>query len=370
MDRKICLASWPIKKPFTVPLTNMEKILSRYSRNLYLILGCYEKIPLDYSLYKKSSIIPVDNSDKFSVRVINYVLLQVKVAIEILRNRDSIDDCFFFMDIGPLLPMIMLKLLNKRIIWMLPAAIHYKGKSNIDFGIKAMYVVQPLCYRLADDILVYSPNLIEEWYLAGHENKIKIACEHHVNIDNFRIIDHYADRPLTIGYVGRLSVEKGVIHFVHSINNIHKQCPDAKFVIAGAGPLEKEIKQYIKENNLNDFVQTIDWVNHDDLPNLYNKLKLIILPSYTEGLPNVMLEAMACGVPVIATRVGAIVEVIADGKTGFLLDNNTPGHISEKVVETLKRSDLCAISDNARKQIEDRFTCEKAIERFITVFAK
>jgi glycosyltransferase involved in cell wall biosynthesis len=370
MDRKICLVSWPIKKPFTIPLTNLERILSRYSKDLYLILGCYEKISLDYSLYNKCSIIPVNNSDKFSVRAINYVLLQFKVAIEILRNLDKIDDCFFFMDIGPLLPMVVLKLFKKKIIWMLPAAIHYKEKSNIDYGIKVMYVVQPLCYHLADDIIVYSPNLIDEWYLTDHKNKIKIAREHQVDITKFNITDSYAGRDLTIGYVGRLSVEKGIISFIHSINNIHERYPDAKFLIAGTGPLKQDIEIYVKNNHLSDIVQVIDWVNHDDLPDVYNKLKLIIVPSYTEGLPNVMLEAMACGVPVVATPVGAIIDVIADGETGFLLQNNSPEHITEKVVRILKYSDLCTISDNARKQIEDRFTYEKAIERFVTIFAR
>ncbi len=95
-----------------------------------------------------------------------------------------------------------------------------------------------------------------------------------------------------------------------------------------------------------------------------NELKLIILPSYTEGLPNIMLEAMACGTPVLATPVGSIPDVIKDGETGFIMKNNSPECIAENVIRALNYPNLEQISLNARILVEKEYTYEKAVEKY------
>ncbi len=165
-----------------------------------------------------------------------------------------------------------------------------------------------------------------------------------------------------VGYIGRLSHEKGVFNFVESIPLIHEY----DFVIIGDGSLRSNITEYIIENNLSDKVKFTDWIPHDQLPDYLNKLKLLVLPSYTEGLPNIMLEAMACGTPVLATSVGAIPDVIKDGETGFLLENNSPECIAETALKILHMPDdkLEKVSDNARALVEEKFTFEAAVERW------
>jgi glycosyltransferase involved in cell wall biosynthesis len=66
------------------------------------------------------------------------------------------------------------------------------------------------------------------------------------------------------------------------------------------------------------------WISHDDLPNYLNRFWLLVLPSYTERFPGIMLEAMSCGTPVLATPVGVIPDVIIGEKTGFIMENSTP----------------------------------------------
>ena len=77
-----------------------------------------------------------------------------------------------------------------------------------------------------------------------------------------------------------------------------------------------------------------------------------------------MLEAMACGTPVLATPVGAIPDVIIDGKTGFIMENNSPECIAENVIRALASQDLERIAENGRRFVEENFTFEKTVENW------
>ena len=77
-------------------------------------------------------------------------------------------------------------------------------------------------------------------------------------------------------------------------------------------------------SHVNKNVTLVGWISHDELPSYLNMLKLLVVPSYTEGLPNIVIEAMSCGTPVLATPVGGVPDLIEDGITGFILEDNFP----------------------------------------------
>jgi len=120
----------------------------------------------------------------------------------------------------------------------------------------------------------------------------------------------------------------------------------------------------LQEEGIAARVDLPGWIPHDDLPAYLNQLRLLVLPSYTEGLPNIMLEAMACGTPVLATPVGAVPDVIVDGKTGFIMENNSPECIAENVVRALAHPDIEQIAEAGRRFVEENFTFERAVERW------
>ena len=115
-------------------------------------------------------------------------------------------------------------------------------------------------------------------------------------------------------------------------------------------------------------MQIVDWISHSNLPEYYNKLKLLVLPSYTEGLPNVVIEAMACGTPVLVTSVGAIPDIVTDGVTGFILENTSPEHIAENIVRALNHPDLEKITLNAKRFIDENYVYEATTRKFKNVF--
>lgn len=93
-------------------------------------------------------------------------------------------------------------------------------------------------------------------------------------------------------------------------------------------------------------------------------MKLLILPSYSEGLPAVILEAMACGTPVLATSVGGITHLIDDTKTGFIMEDNFPETIARNVTRALKFERLDELAQNARSIIEKEFTYDVSEEKW------
>jgi glycosyltransferase involved in cell wall biosynthesis len=135
-------------------------------------------------------------------------------------------------------------------------------------------------------------------------------------------------------------------------------------LIGGDGELKESIEASLQEQGVTARVELPGWISHDDLPSYLNQLRLLVLPSYTEGLPNIMLEAMACGTPVLATPVGAIPDVIIDGKTGFIMENNSPECIAENVIRALNSPDLERIAEDGRRFVEENFTFEKTVENW------
>ena len=104
----------------------------------------------------------------------------------------------------------------------------------------------------------------------------------------------------------------------------------------GDGALRPAIEHFILDNNLGETVTLPGWVPHESLGDFLNQMKLLVIPSDTEGLPNSMLEAMACGTPVLATPVGGIPSFVTDGKTGFILQDNSPHCITSGIIRILE----------------------------------
>jgi glycosyltransferase involved in cell wall biosynthesis len=140
--------------------------------------------------------------------------------------------------------------------------------------------------------------------------------------------------------------------------------------IGGDGEMKEFIEKSLENENIIHDVTLSGWISHDDLPKYLNQLRLLVLPSYTEGLPNIMLEAMACGTPVLATPVGAIPDVIRDGETGFIMEDNSPECIARNVMRALNDPDLEQVAKRGRMFVEGEYTFEKVVERWKGILTK
>lgn len=358
----IGILTFPTSKAGNIPLSNLVEILNPLSNDLYLVTGND-----GYMFFKEDERIHTygirhESGKNVITRVTKYIYTQLKISYTVFKLREEVDFYIFFLGgDGLILPMLIVKLLNKKVI---SAPADYIVRVERDVPSQLLKILNNINRLLSNRIVIYTPTLIKEWDLEKYKNKIYIAREHFLDFDEFKTKKKFYERDNLVGYIGRLSEEKGILNFVKAISGVVKESDDLKFLICGDGPLCDEIKKHLDENALTDKVKLAGWIPHDELPDYLNKLNLVVLPSYTEGLPNLMLEAMACGTPVLATPVGAIPDIIIDGETGFIMKSNSPECIAENVMRMLEHPNIERIVENAKALVEREFTYEDAVERY------
>ena len=365
MKRNVGILTFPISEAGNIPLSNLVGILEVLSNDLYLITGND-----GYAFFKEDTRIHAygikhESGASVFARILRYIYTQLRISFKLAKIRRNVDLWVFFIGgEGLLLPMLTAMVLGKKVVIASAGSGLKIAQAQKNSLAKMFALLQSISYRLSDRIIIYSGRLIEEYGLQKYRNKFSVAHEHFLDFDRFKIKKAFGERDNLVGYIGRLSQEKGVINFVKAIPEISKEKEDMKFLLGGNGQLKDEIEEYLNREYLNGKVKLAGWIPHDELPEYLNEFKLVVLPSYTEGLPNVILEAMACGTPVLATPVGAIPDVIKDGETGFIMENNSPECIAKNIIRALNHPDLGRIAENGRRLVEREFTFEKAVKRW------
>lgn len=369
--QKICLVSFFVHEAFFIPLSQLREIILKISPESNSIITVSpelaDKMIFDF---KKDVVIIHKNKRHFVFRIINYFILNLKISWSILIKSKDVDSYLFFNETGLLLPMIIAKLRNKQTIWVLPSSYTKMIEHHRDFLNSISIYLQSLSFHIVDKIVLYSPRLISEWNLEKYRNKILISHNHYINNEKFKVTTCFSDRPFLIGYIGRLSAEKGVQNFVRALPAILNDTKGLRVLIGGDGHLKNSIQSVLQEEKLTDYVDLPGWVSNENYPKYLNQLRLLVLSSYTEGLPYTMLEAMTCGTPVLATPVGAIPDIIIDGKTGFIMEDNLPECIAENVSRALRSPNLDKIAENGRRFVEENFTFEKTTENWNRILNK
>ena len=306
------------------------------------------------------------------IRIPRFIITQLRLSANLIKVSKNVSIVIFYMaGENNLLPLLCSKLLRKKTItFYLGGRKTYEMKLTdpSDLGRiifpRVATVLQRIVFFLTDRIAVETENVIQFAGLNKYRKKISIAGAVYIDTDNFKINKDLKNRKNLIGYIGRLSPEKGVLNFAKAIPLILKERNDLDFLIGGNGPLFDEIKNVLKNSRSYDKVELADWISHDELPKYLNELKLIVSPSYTEGgVPAVIMEAMACGTVSLVTPVAGV-DVIKDGESGFILENNSPECIAKNVIRALEHPNLDEIVNNACNLVEEEFSYEKVVKQY------
>ena len=160
--------------------------------------------------------------------------------------------------------------------------------------------------------------------------------------------------------VARLGPRKGLEDLIRGAEGVVEQLPHVRFLIAGAGPLENQLSMEITRRGLDRQVILLGHIaDRARLVELYRGAAAFVHPAHYEGLPTVLLEAMACGCPVIATAVSGALDVINHGQNGLLIPPRDPAQMSLALMQLLRQPDFSQeLGQAARKTIEERYSWE------------
>lgn len=324
--------------------------------------------------------VPFHESGSHSLpsRIIKYLLPQLRIFPKLIKMSRSCNTIIFF-DLAELytgLIIITKFFLRKRVIIVhcglvsgtLQVASDKKWFSLGAIGSYLVRLLEKVSFSLADRIAIESKSIIKSHWLQKYEGKTHICRSYYINTDSFKIERDITARGNLVGYIGRFGEDKGAINFAEAVGKIAKP-DDIEFLMLGGSSTElSKIKQILKKNNLRHKVRLVGLTPHQNIPNYLNELKLLVIPSYGEGLPATILEAMACGTPVLATSVGGIPDVIRDEETGFILEDNSPECIAKNIIRVLEYPKLNQIIRKARDLVEREYIYEPTVKSWREAF--
>jgi glycosyltransferase involved in cell wall biosynthesis len=176
-----------------------------------------------------------------------------------------------------------------------------------------------------------------------------------------------SDAPI-VGAICRLNPIKGVNYLVEAAGLLRDRFPEARFIVLGDGEIKPELTRRFKELGLES--RAILTGFRTDTGRFLREFDVSVLPSLTEGLSNTVMESMAAGVPVVATRVGGTPEIVVDGVTGFLVEPRDVSGLANSIATLIEdRQFARRMGDAGRRHILEQFSIERAVGKLEDLYS-
>jgi L-malate glycosyltransferase len=172
-----------------------------------------------------------------------------------------------------------------------------------------------------------------------------------------------------VGNVAALVPHKGQRHLIDAAAIVVTQVPDARFVIAGEGELRPQLERQIKDHHLEKHVFLAGF--RPDILSVHKAFDLFVMSSVTEGLGTSLLDAMACGKPIVATTAGGMPEVVADGETGLLVPPRDDEALAAAIIRLLNNPHLRATMGAAgERRVREHFSAERMVQDTLDLYRR
>jgi glycosyltransferase involved in cell wall biosynthesis len=172
---------------------------------------------------------------------------------------------------------------------------------------------------------------------------------------------------VVVGQIAKFDVQKAQDELAAAIPLVVQKCPRAKFLFVGDGTLRAQIEAQVARLGVQR--QVVFTGYRDDVEKLLKTIDVVALPSRWEGLSLVLLEAMACRKPIVATRVTGNVDVVVDAETGFLVPSGAPDALAEKLIQLLQDARLRdAFGQQGRRRVEAEFSLDRMVAQIRSLY--
>lgn len=237
----------------------------------------------------------------------------------------------------------------------------------INFTKRFVYLNSERFAALFGDIIITQAKVhvdrLKEWGI-GRKNKI-FWIPNSIKYDDYKVYSRRDDKKdIVVGTVANFKIQKNPFVWVKVAKKIVEKYPQARFIYAGEGPLRKKSEKLLGGSERIKFLGL-----ESDIPRILEGIDIFFLPSRWEGLPRTVLEAMAAGIPVVASSVDGTIEAVEDSVTGYLVPPcDTDGYaerLSDLIEDEEKRKKM---GEEGRKRVEKLFCYDKMIRKTMKVY--
>lgn len=198
-------------------------------------------------------------------------------------------------------------------------------------------------------------------------NDMVTAPEPNVSSEIDDDVNRFCMQGFTFGAIGRLSPEKGFGTLIDAVKIASVDHPEVQLVIIGDGSLMDDLIRRSRELGISGRIMFAGY--RDNASKYLSCFKVFVLSSLTEGLPMVVLEAMRAGVPIVATRVGGVPEVLDNGSAGILLDSGNASDIAKGMIHLLEHPGLrVRLAGKAQSRVSDRYSSRLMAEKYCGLY--
>jgi len=169
-------------------------------------------------------------------------------------------------------------------------------------------------------------------------------------------------------FIGGLKPVKGIQYLIMAMDIIRRKEPKAKLILVGGGEEKENLEKLVKKLNLKNNVNFVGKVPNEKVPEYLIASDIFVLSSLSEGFPNTVLEAMVSGLPIVATKVGGLAEIIKDGKNGFLVEPRNSQELAKKILLLLRDDNLRKRISRSSKEEVKKYSWENIIEKLEKIY--
>ncbi|OGI16475.1 MAG: hypothetical protein A3J63_01335 [Candidatus Moranbacteria bacterium RIFCSPHIGHO2_02_FULL_40_12b] len=168
--------------------------------------------------------------------------------------------------------------------------------------------------------------------------------------------------------VSRITARKGIKYLIEAVSKLVANSSDVKLEIIGEGDEKVNLENLVKELQLEKFVTFLGLVDHKKLPELYRQADIFVLPSLNEGMSNTILEAIASGLPIIATDTGGTKELVREGENGYIVQMKNSDDIAEKIKLLINGKNLRENMSQKSREIAEQMSWKKSAKQYFDFY--